>query len=313
MLGRDAVEAAAERVHGHVRRTPVLDVGADVLGRPVTLKLEQLQRSGTFKARGAFNLLLSRDVPDAGIAAASGGNYGLAVAVAAGELGHRATIFVPTISDPAKVAGLRAVGAEVVEVGDEYAEALEESQRFAAETGALLGHAYDLPEVVAGAGTVARELEQQATFDTLLVAVGGGGLIAGIATWLQDRTRIVAVETEGTPTLHAARAAGGPVDVEVSGIGADALGARRIGAHAWAANRWIDDAILVPDDDVRAAQQRLWERCRLVLEPAGAAAAAAVLSGAYLPDADERVAVLLCGANTAPGSWAADQMREFSV
>ena len=282
MLDRDDIEAAATRIDGRVRRTPVLDVGDEVLGRPVTLKLEHLQRSGTFKARGAFNLLLARDVPEAGVAAASGGNYGLAVAVAARDLGHRATIFVPTISNPAKVEGLRAAGAEVVQEGDE--------------------HAYDLPEVVAGAGTVARELAEQASFDTIVVAVGGGGLIAGIATWLQDRARVVAVETEGTPTLHAARTAGGPVDVEVSGIGADALGARRIGDHAWAANRWIDDAVLVSDDAVRVAQGRLWEACRLILEPAGAATAAALLSGAYTPSTDERVAVLLCGANTDPAT-----------
>lgn len=301
---RADVAAAAERVAGHVRVTPVLEVGTEVLGHPAVLKLEQLQRSGTFKARGAFNLLLARDVPAAGVVAASGGNYGLAVAVAARDLGHRATIFVPTISNPAKVAALRAAGADVVQDGAEYADALANSQTFATESGALLGHAYDLPEVVAGAGTVARELQGQAAFDTVLVAVGGGGLIGGIATWLRDEARIVAVETHGTPTLHAARAAGGPVDVEVSGVTADALGARRLGEHAWAADRWIDQAVLITDTAITEAQRQLWDHCRILVEPAGAAAAAALLSGAYRPDDDERVAVLLCGANTSPASLA---------
>lgn len=301
------VAAAAERVQGRIRRTPVLRVAADALGVDVDLdlKLELLQVTGSFKPRGAYNLLLSRPVPAAGVVAASGGNFGLAVAHAARTLGHPATVFVPATSPRAKVEGLAAHGADVKIIDGYYDDARRASEGYLAETGALRAHAYDLPEIVAGQGTCAAELEAQAgTPDAVVVAVGGGGLIAGTAAWFGHRVRLVAVETESTPTLHAARSAGHPVDVEVGGLAASSLGARRLGEHAWAANRWIDDSVLVNDDEVREAQYRLWAACRVVAEPGGAAALAALTSGRLRPDADERVAVIVCGANTDPGSVA---------
>lgn len=276
----------------------------EVTDGPVVLKLEQLQVTGTFKARGAFNLLLSRDVPDEGIVAASGGNFGLAIAHAARALGHAATVFVPSTSPATKKDRLRAAGASVVEIEGHYPEALAAAEQHLADRGGLWTHAFDLPEVVAGAGTVAMELEDQAQFDTLLVAVGGGGLIGGVAAWLQDRRRVVAVETEGTPTLHRAIAAGAPVDVELSGLAVSSLGARTIGAHCWSQRRFIDASVLVTDDAVVDAQRALWAACRVVAEPGGAAALAAVRSGAYVPEPGERVAVLVCGANTEPGEVA---------
>lgn len=276
----------------------------EVADRPVVLKLEQLQVTGTFKARGAFNLLLSRDVPAEGIVAASGGNFGLAIAHAARALGHPATVFVPSTSPATKKDGLRAVGASVVEVEGQYPEALAAAEQHLAEHGGLWTHAFDLPEVVAGAGTAAMELEDQAPFDTVLVAVGGGGLIGGVAAWLQDRRRVVAVETLGTPTLHRALAAGEPVDVELSGLAVSSLGARRIGRHCWSLRGFIDASVLVTDEAVVDAQRALWSACRVVAEPGGAAALAALRSGAYVPERGERVAVLVCGANTDPGEVA---------
>lgn len=304
-MGPPDVEAAAARIDGRVRVTPTLSLPAgEVADVPVVLKLEQLQVTGTFKARGAFNLLISREVPPAGVVAASGGNFGLAIAHAARALGHPATVFVPATSPAAKKDGLRALGADVVEVDGYYPEALAAAERHLADHGGLWTHAYDLPEVVAGAGTVARELEGQASFDSVVVAVGGGGLIGGVAAWLRDRRRLVAVETEGTPTLHRALQAGEPVDVDVSGVAASALGAGRIGAHCWSLREWIDTSVLVTDDAVVDAQHALWSACRLVAEPGGAAALAALRSGAYVPDRGEQVAVLVCGANTDPAEVA---------
>ncbi len=301
---RDEIEAAAERITPYIRRTPTISLAAGDLGLdfPVTLKLECLQHTGSFKARGAFNRLLASDVPAAGVNAASGGNHGIAVAYAARELGYQADIFVPEISSPVKIARLRDYGAQVNIVGQNYAEALAASEARVATIGALVVHAYDQTEAVAGQGTTARELEEQeGTFDTILVAVGGGGFIGGIAAWHQGRTRIVGVEPKLAPTLHAARDAGAPVDVEVGGIAADALGAKRIGSYAFQiAEAYIERLALVDDNAIRAAQLRLWRDLRVVVEPAGAAAMAALTSGIYRPEKGERVAVLVCGSNTDP-------------
>lgn len=301
------VEAAWSLIRPHVRRTPAIELAAGTLGLsfPLALKLESLQVSGSFKGRGAFHKLLASSVPPAGIIAASGGNHGAAAAYAARALGHTAEIFVPTIAAEAKVARLRRYGAVVHQIGTVYAEARAASEMRAAETGALMVAAYDDPVVFAGAGSVALEFAEQARFDTLLVAVGGGGLIAGCAAAVGGTRNVVAVETEGTPTLHAALQAGQPVDVKVSGIAADALGASRIGTPNFEiARQLVRTSVLVGDDAVRAAQRALWEELRVVAEPAGATGLAALMSGAYRPAAGERVATLICGANTDPGSVA---------
>lgn len=301
------VEAAWSLIRPHVRRTPAIELAAGTLGLsfPLALKLESLQVSGSFKGRGAFHKLLASSVPPAGIIAASGGNHGAAAAYAARALGHKAEIFVPTIAAEAKVARLRRYGAVVHQIGTVYADARAASETRAAETGALMVAAYDDPVVFAGAGSVALEFAEQARFDTLLVAVGGGGLIAGCAAAIGETRKVVAVETEGTPTLHAALQAGQPVDVKVSGIAADALGASRIGTPNFEiARRLVRKSVLVGDDAVRAAQRVLWEELRVVAEPAGATGLAALMSGAYRPAPGERVATLICGANTDPGSVA---------
>ncbi len=301
VISRDDVEAARARIGARIRPTPVFEAGHGRL-----LKLEQLQHTGSFKPRGAFNRILAAaergGVPDAGAVAASGGNAGLAVAYAARELGHRAEVYVPETAPAVKVARLRALGASVAQVGREYAEAYEAATKRAADTGALFCHAYDQPEICAGQGTLALELEEQTGgVDTVLVAVGGGGLMAGIAAALEGRSRVVAVEPNGCPTLHAALAAGRPVDVEVSGVAADALGARRAGDIAFAvARRTRVASLLVSDADLVAARLELWRRHRVVVEHGAAAAYAALLSGAYRPEPGERVAVVCCGANTDP-------------
>src|SRR5258706_8944821 len=305
MISRKDVEAAWARIRAHVRRTPVIELPAGMFGISSTLalKLESLQVSGSFKGRGAFHKLLASQVPAAGIIAASGGNHGVAAAYAARALGHKAEIFVPTIASPSKVARLKSYGAIVHQIGAVYAEARAASEKRAAETGALIVPAYEDEVVFAGAGSVALEFAEQAKFDTLLVAVGGGGLIAGCAAAIGEGTRIVAVETEGTPTLYEARRAGRPVDVAISGIAADALGASRIGTPNFEiAQKLVRDVVLVSDDAVRAAQRALWEDLRVVAEPAGATGLAALMAGAYRPAAGERVATLVCGANTEPGS-----------
>jgi threonine dehydratase len=300
---RDDVEAAARRIAGAVRRTPVVEFEADAfgLGVRVLAKLDLLQPTGSFKVRGATSLLAGVDVPEAGVVAASGGNFGLAVAWAARRLGHRAAIFVPDTSPPAKLRPLDDLGADVHVIPGYYADALAAADAHVEATGALRAHAYDQPEVVAGQGTATAELFADVPdVDTLLVAVGGGGLIAGAAAWVGDDVRLVGVETEGTPAMSAARAAGGPVDVEVGGLAASSLGARRLGGLAWAAQRWIDDSLLVTDAEVADAQRRLWHAARLVAEPGGAAALAALTSGRYRPAPRERVAVLICGGNADP-------------
>ncbi|MEX2503205.1 MAG: serine/threonine dehydratase [Egicoccus sp.] len=302
-MTRDEVEAAAARIAGAVRRTPVLTIEADALGLgvPVTCKLDLLQPTGSFKVRGATSLLSGVEVPDAGVVAASGGNFGLAVAWAARRLGHRAAVFVPDTSPPAKLRPLDDLGADVHVIPGYYADALAAADAHVAATGALRAHAYDQREVVAGQGTATAELLADAgDVDTLLVAVGGGGLIAGAAAWVGDDLRLVGVETQGTPAMSAARAAGEPVDVEVGGLAASSLGARRLGDLAWAAQRWIDDSLLVTDAEVADAQRRLWQAARLVAEPGGATALAALTSGRYQPAPGERVAVLVCGGNADP-------------
>lgn len=301
-IDRDRIVRTAERVAPWVRITPVLDVEAGALApEPVTCKLEQLQVTGTFKARGAFATLL--DSEQDAVALASGGNAGAAYAYAASRLGKQATVFVSSLAPTAKIDRLRAYGADVRVVEGDYVAAARACEEHLAAHDVLAGHAYDREGMLLGAGTLARELADQADLDTLLVAVGGGGLIGGIASWYRGDVRVVAVETEGTPTLRRALDAGRPVDVEVSGVAASALGAGRVGDHAWAARDWIADAVLVTDDAVVDAQRALWEHTRLLTEPGGAAALAAVRSGAYRPADGERVGVLVCGANTDPGSF----------
>lgn len=301
-----AIVTAARRLTGHVRRTPTLETEVGAFAAPVTLKLELLQHTGSFKARGAFNRVLTGDVPEAGLIAASGGNHGLAVAHVATTLDLSAEIFVPESSPAAKVDRLRRAGpsVSVTVTAGHYAEAQEASTVRAQATGALVVHPYDQPEVIAGQGTMARELDQQVPgLDTVLVAVGGGGLIAGAACWFRGRVTVVAVEPERSCALHAARAAGRPVDVDVAGVAADSLGARRVGELAFAAAAaGVQESILVGDDAIRDAQRRLWEVCRLVAEPGGATALAAITSGVYRPAPGERVAVVVCGGNTDPAT-----------
>lgn len=324
MIDRKDVAAAAARIAGRVRRTPVAEIdpagvpgaavpgagapGVAVAGR-CWLKLEYLQHTGTFKARGAINRVLaaaeSGDLdPAVGIVAASGGNAGMANAYAAATVGVPATVFVPTTTPAVKVRRLREYGATVVQRGEEYAVAYETAIAHAADTGAVYCHAYDQPEIAAGAGTLGLELFDQVEggFDTVVVATGGGGLMAGVAAAVEGVARVVAVEPDTVATLHAALANGGPVDVPVSGIAADSLGARRVGDIAYAvATRTGVRSVLVTEQDVISARRQLWLRWRIVVEHGAAAAYAALTSGAYRPGAGERVVILLCGANTDPG------------
>lgn len=305
---RERIAAMEPRIRPYVRHTPVLRVDMADFDRPplaLDLKLECLQHSGSFKARGAFTNLLERPVPRAGVVAASGGNHGAAVAYAAKRLGYKATIFVPEVSPPAKLERIRGYGAELVVGGARYAEALAASERFAEETGALQIHAFNQEETLVGQGTLGLEIESDLPrIDTLLVAVGGGGLIGGIAAWFAGRIRIIAVEPEGAPTLHRAFEAGRPVDAPAEGIAADSLAPKRVGEMMFPiAEAFIERSILVSDDEIMAAQKALWNRTRIISEPGGAAAFAAVLSGRYAPAPGERVAVLVCGANTNPASF----------
>jgi threonine dehydratase len=303
MIGQDDIRSAYARIRGHVRRTPVLRTGGEDFGvtlrHPVTFKLEFLQHTGTFKPRGAFNNLLSRAVPAGGVAAASGGNHGAAVAYAAQQLGHKATIFVPDVSSPVKIARIKSYGADVRVGGARYADALDACNTFLQTSGALSVHAYDARETVAGQGSVGLEWEEDAPeLDTVLVAVGGGGLIAGIAAWYGRRVKVLGVEPEGSRCLHASLEAGKPVDVTVESVAADSLGARNTGQLVFdIAKANVDHVALVPDDAIVAAQHLLWEKLRVAGEPGGAAALAALVSGRYKPRVDEKVGVLLCGAN----------------
>ena len=302
-ITRERIAATEVAIRRFVRRTPLVRAdGADFGLSPgsLTFKLEMLQHSGSFKARGAFANLLLRDPPAIGVVAASGGNHGAAVAYAAQRLGVPATIFVPEITSPAKLERIRNYGAHLVIAGSRYADALAASEAHVAATGAMAIHAFDQTETLLGQGTVGLELEQDAPdIDTLLVAVGGGGLIGGVAAWYAGRIRIVAVEPEAAPTLHAARAAGRPVDAPAGGIAADSLAPRRVGELMFSiARAHVADVVLVSDDAIRRAQAALWSGLRVVAEPGGAAAFAALLCGRYRPSPGERVAVLICGANT---------------
>ncbi|UVC16975.1 threonine/serine dehydratase [Mesorhizobium onobrychidis] len=307
-ITRERIAAMEPRIRPFLRHTPVLRVDMADFGRPpvsVDLKLECLQHSGSFKARGAFTNLLERPVPKAGVVAASGGNHGAAVAYAAMRLGHKATIFVPEVSPPAKLERIRGYGAELVVGGARYAEALAASESFAEKSGALQIHAFNQEETLVGQGTLGLEIEADLPdLDTLLVAVGGGGLIGGIAAWFAGRIRIIAVEPEGAPTLHRAFEAGRPVDAPAEGIAADSLAPKRVGEMMFPiAEAFVERSILVSDDEIIAAQAALWDRVRIISEPGGAATFAAILSGRYAPAAGERVAVLVCGANANPAKF----------
>ena len=302
-ITRDAIAANLELIRPYVRHTPVMRVDMAEFGgaaRPVDLKLECLQHTGSFKARGAFTNLLTRPVPPSGVVAASGGNHGAAVAYAAQRLGKPANIFVPTVTSPAKAEAIRKYGANLVIGGERYADALAASEALVARTGALAIHAFDQPETLLGQGSLGAEIEADlAEIDSLLVAVGGGGLIGGIAAWFGDRIKIVSVEPEAAPTLSYALKAGRPVDAPAGGIAADSLAPRQVGALMFPiAQAHIAEAVLVSDDDIRNAQKAIWNGLRIVAEPGGAAAFAALLSGRYKPAPDERVAILVCGSNT---------------
>lgn len=312
-MNRSEIDSASARFRGgyshFLLETPLWKLRGETLGLAgveVWLKLEHLQVGGSFKARGMLNRLLANEIPASGVIVASGGNAGIATAAAAKALGVKCEVFVPTVSSPSKQARLRELGAHLVVTGAVYAEALEACLARQKETGALMTHAYDQPEVVAGAGTLAQEIEQQGGVpDSVLVSVGGGGLIAGIASWFENRSRVVALEPELAPTLFKARQAGEPVDVAVSGIAADSLGAKRIGAIAWeVTQRHVKDALLLPDAAIREAQLTLWKQMKLAVEPAAALGLAALQTGAYRPRAGEKVCLVICGANLDPASLA---------
>jgi threonine dehydratase len=302
-ISREGIAATEKAIRPYVRWTPLVKADLADFGlsaAPVAFKLEMLQHSGSFKARGAFANLLLRKPPAAGVVAASGGNHGAAVAYAAQRLGVPATIFVPSITSPAKLQRIKDYGANLVIAGSRYADALEASEAHVVKTGAMPIHAYDQAETLLGQGTVGLELEgDMPEVDTLLVAVGGGGLIGGIAGWYTGLARIIAVEPEQAPTLHMAIRAGKPVDAPAGGIAADSLAPRRIGELMLPiAQAYVERVTLVSEDAIRRAQAALWSSLRVVAEPGGAAAFAALLSGQYRPRPRERVAVLVCGANT---------------
>ena len=302
-IDRERIERTHSLIRPHIRLTPVMELtGADfgLPAFPLTLKLELFQHAGSFKTRGAFANLLTRSIPAAGVVAASGGNHGAAVAYAAMRLGVPAHIFVPTVSSPAKISLIRGYGADLVVGGDRYADALAASQAFAARSGALPVHAFDQEETLLGQGTIGLELARQAPdLDTLLVSVGGGGLIGGIAAWCAGQPRVIGVEPETAPTLTQALAAGKPVDAEAGGIAADSLAPQRVGELMFPiARAHIARVVLVPDAAIRRAQEALWDGLRLVAEPGGTAAFSALLDGGYVPAPRERVGVLVSGGNT---------------
>ena len=310
MFTRDDIHHTYDTIRPYLRRTPVvrIDLGALTGSGPqaalpaVSLKLEQLQCAGSFKARGAFANLLLRDVPGAGVVAASGGNHGVAVAYAASRLGVSAKIFVPAVSAPAKIERIRGLGADLVVVGDRYADALAAAQQWAASSGAMSVHAFDQRETILGQGSVALELAEQADgLDTVLVPVGGGGLIAGIAAYLTDTVRVIGVEPEGAPTLTCARACGRPADAPTGSIAADALAPKRVGELVFPLTQsYVDDVVLVDDRSIREAQSALWQALRIAAEPAAAVGVAALRTGAYRPAPGEHVAIVISGANMTP-------------
>jgi threonine dehydratase len=302
-VSRPGIERIDALIAPYIRRTPVVEIdGADlgIAAGKLQLKLELLQHAGSFKTRGAFANLLTRNVPAVGVAAASGGNHGAAVAYAARKLGIRARIFVPTISSPAKIARIRDYGAELFVTGDRYADALAACENYIADTGAMSVHAYDQIETMLGQGTLAREFENAAPqLDTLLVSVGGGGLIAGIAAWYDNRIKVVGVEPESAPTLTNALAAGQPTDAPAGGIAADSLAPKRVGELVFPIARdFVSQVVLVEDDDIAAAQRTLWQVLRIAAEAGGVAALSALLSGRYRPQRGERIGVVISGGNT---------------
>jgi threonine dehydratase len=308
VISRDDIRRCYETIRPFIRRTPVIQVDLSDLDRSAgtrpraTLKLEQLQCAGSFKARGAFTNLLLRDVPPAGVVAASGGNHGVAVAYAAHRRGVPAKIFVPTVSAPAKMERIRQLGADLVVTGDRYADALAAAQDFQRDSGAISVHAYDQRETIMGQGTLGLELAGQAgDLDTVLVPVGGGGLISGVAAWFAGRVRVIGVEPEGAPTLSRARAAGQPVDAPAGSVAADALAPRQVGELVFPITQaYVDDVLLVQDASILAAQQALWQAFRIAAEPAASVGIAALLAGVYKPAPGEHVAVVISGANMSP-------------
>jgi threonine dehydratase len=308
-ITRADIERVYPMIEPHIRRTPVVTLSGADFGLPpfaLTLKLEQLQHAGSFKTRGAFANLLTRHPPSAGVVAASGGNHGAAVAYAAMKLGVPARIFVPTVSSPAKIERIRSYGADLTVIGERYAEALAASIEWGRSSGAMPVHAFDQVETLTGQGTVALEIAQQAPeLNTILVAVGGGGLIGGIAAFYESRTRVVAVEPEGAPTLAEAMKAGMPVDAATGSVAADSLAPKQVGALMFPiAQAHIERVVLVTDEAIKTAQRTLWEALRIVVEPGGCTAFSALLSGAYQPSEDEHVGVVISGANTTAVNFA---------
>ena len=305
-ISRERIQTTEHVIRPYIRRTPILEVDGAEFGLDsikIVFKLELFQHSGSFKARGAFTNILTREVPAVGVVAASGGNHGAAVAYAAMKLKKPATIFVPSVASPAKLDRIRRYGAELVIAGDRYAESLEASEEWTAKSGALPIHAYEAIETLLGQGTLGMELEEQdPKLDSLLVAVGGGGLIGGVAAWYQDRVRMVAVEPSAAPTLDYALRAGQPVDAPAGGIAADSLAPRQVGQLMFPiAQNYVREVVLVSDEEILEAQKSLWESVRVAAEPGGAAAFAALLSGRYKTQPGERVGVIVCGGNTEIG------------
>lgn len=302
MIPRTEIQDAGRRIATHIRRTPVMALEEKAFGidARIFLKLEYLQHTGSFKPRGAFNCILSSNIGESGVIAASGGNHGAAVAYAAHKLGHRAEIFVPVITPKNKVDRLRQYGAAITIIGNSYSEALAASKERALETGAVAIHAYDDARVLAGQGTLSMELEEQVrSLDSVLVAIGGGGLIGGVAAWYHDRVRVIGVEPERAPTLHNSLAAGQVVDVDTGGVAADSLGARRVGELMFPiAQKFVQQSLLVSDEQIIGAQRTLWQQLRVIVEPGGATAFAALLAGVYKSHPGERVGVVMCGSNT---------------
>jgi len=303
VINREQIRAVADLIRPYVRRTPTVEINGAELGvspGKIVLKLELLQHSGSFKARGVFANMLLREVPEAGVVAASGGNHGAAVAFAAMKLGKPARIFVPTVSSPAKQNRIRSYGADLVVTGDRYADALAASEEWAAKTGAMKIHAYDQRETLLGQGSLGLELQQQDNeLDTVLIAVGGGGLIGGVAGWYAGDVKVVGVEPESAPTLAWALKAGHPVDAPAGGLAADSLAPKRVGELMFPiAQQYVERVALVTDQEIQEAQKVLWEALRIAAEPGGAAAMAALLSGRYQPKPGERVGVVICGGNT---------------
>jgi threonine dehydratase len=303
IIDRDQIRMAESLIRPFIRTTPRLTVDGSDFGLPacdLIFKLELFQHSGSFKTRGAFANLLMRDIPPAGVIAASGGNHGAAVAYAAMKLRKPATIFVPTVASTAKIDRIRSYGAELVITGERYADALAASEAWAEKSGAEKIHAYDQRETLLGQGTVGLELEAEVpNLDTLLVSVGGGGLIGGTAAWYAGSVRLIGVEPEAAPTLFNALQAGHPVDAPAGGIAADSLAPKRVGELMFPlAQAYVNNVVLVPDQAIVEAQEMLWQRIRIVAEPGGAAAFASLLSGKYVPSKGERVGIVICGGNT---------------